>query len=67
MGITVREILVRYLRENSYDGLYSCWGECACKVDDLEPCGDIHLDCTAGYIVPCNCSEGCDFHIGEKE
>jgi len=59
------EIIKFYLKTYGYDGLYSD-NECACKLDDLVPCGELQLDCRAGYLTPCDgtCAPGdCDFHI----
>lgn len=64
--MTVLEIVRAYLEQNGYDGLYaSC--ECACKKDDLAPCGQIGEECEAGYIQPCplECGEH-EYHIGPK-
>lgn len=64
--MTVREIVRDYLKANGYDGLFSP-GECGCTLDDLAPCeggwvGNGIGDCEAGYRVPCDCSEECEFH-----
>ena len=61
----VIDIVSIYLKENGYDGLFRA-GECACKHDDLAPCGEISGDCEAGYLKPAtNCTEH-DWHIGAK-
>ena len=64
-GLDVIEIVSEYLSREGFDGLYSSCGECACKKDDLAPCGEVHGDCAAGYLQPCNddCGEH-DWHIG---
>ncbi len=43
----VRSYLVIY----KYDGLYNTNGECGCLRTDLAPCGEICIDCKAGYQV----------------
>ena len=48
--MTVKSIINNYLEKNYFDGLYDDTGECACKKDDLIPCGDYCGDCTPGYI-----------------
>ena len=58
------------LKANGYDGLY-VEDSCACKLDDLAPCGEMNGDCEPGVFTdgPCaNCEGGepCDFHIGPK-
>ena len=55
-------IVQEYLKEHGYDGLHSPY-DCACEVDDLAPCcGDME-DCEPGYKVPCDCGDGCNFHM----
>lgn len=63
---TVKEIIRDYLNENEFDGLYQP-GECACEKSDLAPCGDMLLDCMAGYKIPCACGNNCDWDIGPKK
>jgi len=45
----VVNIVQEWLKENGYDGLYYP-GICACKVDELIPCGQINGECRAGHI-----------------
>lgn len=60
--VSVEQIVTAFLRANGYDGLYSDYGECACDVDGLAPCGILSQECCAGYRVPCDCEDH-DFHI----
>lgn len=62
---TVIEIIKQHLIDNGFDGLYNEDLECGCELDDLEPCGDIRSDCTAGYKHPGN--EGNDFYIKDHK
>jgi hypothetical protein len=56
---TVRDILIQWLKENGYDGLYA--DECGCFVDDLAPCfGEWSLDCKPGYKCKCEDPNGGD-------
>ena len=64
--MTIIEMVEQYLKQNGYDGLFAESAECACKVDDLEPCGNIQSDCHAGYLAPGDCGEH-DWHIQEKK
>lgn len=64
--MTIKEIIKDYLDENGYDGLYDQDAECSCKKDDLFPCGDPVIECTAGYKGPCDCEEEHDYHIGPR-
>lgn len=47
-SLTVREILVSYLRLHGYDGLYHD-GDCGCEISDLLPCCVSYDDCRPGY------------------
>ena len=58
------EIVRAWLKNHGFDGLYMT-GECACVVDDLFPCGHACPDCSAGYIIPCDCGDH-DYHIGPR-
>ena len=59
----VIEIVGQFLKENEYDGLFNA-GVCACKLDDLAPCGGIEGSCEAGYMqIVEKCSKH-DWHIG---
>jgi hypothetical protein len=61
------EIVEAWLKQNGFDGLYNSDAECGCLIGDLAPCGEIPLECTAGYKQPCD--ESCgdhDWHIGPK-
>lgn len=64
--MTIEQILKDYLSQHGYDGLYN-EGVCACKLDNLVPCGEPG-NCRAGYLVDgCTCGEGCAFHIVETK
>lgn len=58
----------KQLRRAGYDGLWNADGDCACKVDDLYPCGERGDNCQPGVVKPCpsDCGEH-DWHIGPKE
>jgi hypothetical protein len=61
---TVKEMVTAYLKSHGFDGLVQAYdASCSCIVDDLAPCGTIYEDCQAGYLVSCDCEDGCDFHI----
>ncbi len=52
--ITVKEMVIKYLEENGYDGLWWNSGggdDCGCRLDDLFPCDDRVTDCQPGYEV----------------
>jgi hypothetical protein len=81
--MTVKEIVIKYLKDNGYDGLYS--DDCGCMIDDLIPCSgygsmdmcelgvkkDCHECPYADFDIPAgnknNCAEDRDFCIGKKE
>lgn len=61
---TIKEMVRQSLEAGGFDGLYNP-GECACKKDDLFPCGEPSMiGCHPGYLQPCgtDCSEH-DWHI----
>ncbi len=65
--MNVREMVALWLGRCSMDGLYA-EDECACKLDDLAPCGEMQESCRAGYLAPCG--EDCgdhDWHIQEEK
>lgn len=55
-----------WLTARGFDGLWNSDGDCACKVDDLYPCGE-RDNCKPGVLKPCppDCAEH-DWHIGPK-
>ncbi len=63
----VKEIVKAYLEQHEFDGLYriNCY-DCACKRDDLMPCGYEGIDlCEPGYFRPPGSNdEEADFYIG---
>ena len=52
----LKEIVLKYLEENKFDGLYRS-ESCACRIDDIMPCDEPLADCEPGRIKNC---EGCD-------
>jgi len=65
--VDVADIILSYLKENGYDGLYTT-DECACSLDDFMPCGgeDV-VKCMPGYKCTPEVSAEYDFYIcGEK-
>ena len=53
--MTVKEAMIKYLKDNGYGGLYNDNGECGCEVDDLMPCMSEGIEnCECGYKVTCN-------------
>lgn len=72
---TVKDIVILYLKEHGYDGLY-VQGECACRLGNLMPCdgemgcGTGVTECQAGYLTdPPDNPEytDCDFYIGAQK
>ena len=61
------EIIKQYLRDNNLDGLYHSDTECACCLDDLNPCGEDFSYCKVGVKVKCDCQgDDHEWHIVEK-
>jgi hypothetical protein len=65
--MNVQEIVKAYLVANGYEGLYNDDAGCGCALDGLAPCDEMSGACRAGYKVPCQCGEGCDFDIAETK
>ena len=64
--MTLKELTQKALKDNGYDGLFNVDCPCACKADDLFPCGEPCDNCEPGYLGPCDghCESGkCDWHI----
>jgi hypothetical protein len=49
MSKSLIELVKSDLKNNGYDGLFHSEIDCACKLDDLAPCGEIGMECCAGY------------------
>ena len=69
--MNVREIVNIYLKASGFDGLYSDYGACGCRIDDLMPCDERVTGCIPGYHIECTpetCEHGggCEYHIGPK-
>ncbi len=64
--MNVKETARKHIEAEGFDGLYAP-GECACERGDLFTCGDgPYAECCYGYKMPCDCGDGCDWHIGPK-
>ena len=48
---TVLKMVEEYLMKNHFDGLYNEELGCGCPLNNLNPCGDINIDCKAGFKV----------------
>ena len=49
--MTVKDIVIEYLRAHKFDGLFYTDGDCACKIDDLFPCQEGADKCEAGCFA----------------
>jgi hypothetical protein len=58
----IRDIVIKYLKENNFDGLYNEEEDCACLIDNIGVCEDLYPDCIAGWKVSCDCDEH-NWHI----
>jgi hypothetical protein len=70
--MTVKEIVIKYLEENGFEGLVcwnTSWDGCGCGIEDLMPCDGECIDrCEPAYKVPCtgeDCEYGgdCKYHL----
>ena len=62
----VKEIIVNYLKDNGFDGLYT--EDCGCTAEDLAPCDSTCMDCIPGIKIdpPPEEYEGVGVWIGPK-
>jgi hypothetical protein len=56
MKITVKQIVIKYLKANGYDGLAG--DECGCSGDGLMDCGGC-ADCVPGTKIVCSTRNYC--------
>ncbi len=61
---TAEKILVGWLKNNHYDGLFNDDLDCACERTYLAPCEGIQRGCRPGYKTTCECGDH-DWHIEE--
>jgi hypothetical protein len=47
---TLHRLIYESLIARGFGGLFNDWGDCACRLGDLFPCGAPSEDCTAGYV-----------------
>ena len=57
MTITVKEIVVDYLKTNGSDGLVNTSIGCTCEISNLIPCEESCAECKAVYMVPSDCGK----------
>lgn len=58
--MTVKEIVIDYLKKNGFDGL--CSEACGCGIDDSIPCGEGFEDCEPAYAHTFeDCKKCCKF------
>lgn len=51
-----QEIIIRYLKNNNYDGLWRA-DNCGCGIDDLFPCDCCFSNCVPAYKWTCKPGE----------
>lgn len=62
--MNLHDLVRQALEAGGYDGLFHADGDCACKKDDLFPCGEPSPSCQPGYERPCpGCCGEHDWHI----
>jgi len=49
--MTIEEIVVKYLKDNKFDGLCNPDGECGCNLDEIFPCDGYVPDCKPAYEI----------------
>jgi rubrerythrin len=63
----VRGMVATHLLAHGYHGLYNDDSNCGCELADLMPCTEPSPYCRPGVKKPCDCGEGCDWHIVPRE
>jgi hypothetical protein len=68
--MNVKEIIIKYLKDNNYDGLCDPSVSCGCGIDDLAPCwndscwNDSFMECQPAFDIKnpdCKrCENTCD-------
>ena len=56
--MTVKEIIINYLKKNGYDGL--CGDSCGCGLNDFQPCDEDFGNCEPAYYHPHPDCSKCD-------
>ena len=51
--ITVRDIVIEYLKAHKYGGLYNEAGKCGCPIEKLVPCEGGIEHCSPGHETHC--------------
>ena len=63
--MTVKDIIVKYLRDNRYDGL--CGRLCDCEIDKIgEYCNNDIIDCKPAVIIKCSNNSRKKYNIHEE-
>lgn len=69
--MTIKELIIKYAKENGYTGLYNTELECGCSLSEDYPlCNNICYYCEFGYVTECvNCNEKdfCHLHKGGSD
>ncbi len=65
----VQTILIDYLKQNGYDGLFNSAAECGCTIDNLFLCDTNFSECQPAYKLHCPCEadgthEACFYRDG---
>jgi len=62
--MNVQDIVIKYLDDNGYDGLFNGVAPCGCETKEICPWGEMSIDCIAAYKhspADCkNCDNKCD-------
>lgn len=62
--MNLQSIMVKWLKDNKLDGLFSDDYDCACLNEDLMPCDEPGIFCEPGhaYEMKCNCKHNMDYN-----
>ena len=65
--MTLETLVQSAFERGGFEGLFNTTGGCACLAGDLAPCGYPSLSCRPGVRAPCDCGQGCGFHVVAKD
>jgi len=60
----VTDIVIKFIEENGFDGLYNYDLGCGCGKDEYFSCGELQMECCAAYRheSPDTCPKDCDLN-----
>ena len=65
--MNVKQIIIKHLEDNNFEGLFNTEVECGCEISDLMPCDNMDSDCQPDYKIECTkCNiKDCEYENAE--